>query len=449
MLGGIQQKGSAALNAGNAPVTANNPLENTTGVAASGGYLNEEKDSKTKSTDAKFGDVLNNIQAKYGAKPEKPREIKKELGKDDFLRIMISQMQHQDPTKPFDAQQMAQQMAQYASVEQLSNVNKNLVKMQQQTSSSDRMAMTGMIGKNVTVDRERFPHLEGTNESLSFVLPKDASEAKVSIISETGEPIVEKDLGPLKAGENNFAWDGLKSNTLPAKGGTFIFRISAKDARGMTIQTNPQSMARVIGVSFEGQEPVFLIGDARHQDKITLKNIVRIEDTGAAQIPGAVPMPGLGGPAPAAAGRTAGPAIIGFQKGEGSATLNPNEASPEVADAIAKFQQQQAANAAGEEKAAETRKQFGADAPSAAAQAEAEAAELAARARAAALGEEQGPPQAGMSAPSAMSRSPQANMSRVAAAIGGGGGGFPNGLSESGSVGPQTGTGAGQAAQAN
>src|SRR5580698_201739 len=102
MLTGIQTKGSANL--GNLPVAANAPLENTTGAAGSGGYLAEDKDTKKAATEAKFGDILQNIQARYGAKVEKPREIKKTLGKDDFLRIMITQMQHQDPTKPFDAQ---------------------------------------------------------------------------------------------------------------------------------------------------------------------------------------------------------------------------------------------------------------------------------------------------------------------------------------------------------
>src|SRR5689334_2438768 len=93
-----------------------------------------------------FGDIWKQIQSKYGAKEEKPREIKKTLGKDDFLRIMITQMKHQDPTQPFKAEQMAEQMAQFASVEQLQNLNLKFEKMSNQNQPLERLAMTGLIG---------------------------------------------------------------------------------------------------------------------------------------------------------------------------------------------------------------------------------------------------------------------------------------------------------------
>jgi flagellar basal-body rod modification protein FlgD len=100
----------------------NSPV-NTGGA---GGLLNQSKDQKESATSTKFGDVFNEIQAKYGAKAEKPREIKKSLGKDDFLRIMITQMKNQDPTNPFKAEQMATEIAQFTSVEQLQNINQNI-----------------------------------------------------------------------------------------------------------------------------------------------------------------------------------------------------------------------------------------------------------------------------------------------------------------------------------
>ena len=251
---------------GNNPAANNVALDSpTNGPGGAGGLLNQHKDEKSAQTDAKFGEVMQQIQAKYGAKAEKPREIKKVLGKDDFLRIMITQMKHQDPTNPFKAEQMATEMAQFTSVEQLQNLNQNILKLSQDNKPLERMAMTNMIGKVVTVDRERFPHTEGSQESLSFNLPKAAASVKVALISEAGETVLEKDLGPQKAGEQNFGWDGLKSNTLPAKGGNYMLRVEAKDDAGQSLQSNPQRQARVVGISFEGTEPVFLIGDNKSQ----------------------------------------------------------------------------------------------------------------------------------------------------------------------------------------
>lgn len=328
----MSQSVSGAANAGLSVV--NTPVVSG-GATAEGNLLSGQKDLKEAQTDPKFGEVWQQIQSKFGAKAEKPREIKKTLGKDDFLRIMITQMKHQDPTQPFKAEQMAQQMAQFASVEQMQNMNQSLGKMTTQNQPLERLAMTNLIGKVVTIDRERFPHAEGQSDSLSFVLPKDAATSKVMLVSEQGETVFEKDLGPLKAGENSFSWDGKKTNTLPAKGGNYMFRVEAKDESGQSLNTSPKGQARVIGVSFEGSEPVFLVGDAKHQDKVQMRNIVRIEDAGQ---PGASGVPGGALPIEPAKAQN----FISFQKGVGSGNADSAAMSPDAAAALAKYSEQAA-----------------------------------------------------------------------------------------------------------
>lgn len=307
------------------------------------GQLNSAKDVSPQeaSTAPKFNEVLQQIQAKYGARPEKPREIKKTLGKDDFLKIMITQMKHQDPTSPFKADQMAAQMAQFASVEQLQNVNQSLGKMATANQPVERMAMTNMIGKVVTVDRERFPHTEGQSEALSFVLPRDAKDVKVAIVSETGETVFEKDLGSLKSGENSFSWDGTKINTLPAKAGTYLLRVAAIDEKEQAIDTNPQARTRVVGVSFEGSEPVFLVGDARSQAKVTMRNIVRVETD---QDPNAPVTSLQQGVAPQKKNN-----FFTFQKGVGSTSVDPSTLPQEAQEAVKKLQESTPAETTAEE----------------------------------------------------------------------------------------------------
>ncbi|MCM2277234.1 MAG: flagellar hook assembly protein FlgD [Oligoflexia bacterium] len=296
-------------------------------VSATGGGPNGVQEDTTA---PQFGDVLKKMQSQYGAKAEKPREIKKTLGKDDFLRIMITQMRHQDPTNPFKAEQMAQEMAQFTSVEQLQNLNQSMAKMAQQNQPLERLAMTNLIGKTVTVDRDRFAHVEGQNEALTYRLPKDAANVHLAIISEAGEVVLEKDIGEQKAGEGTFAWDGLKSNTLSAKTGGYILRVEAKDERGASIQTDPQKRVRVVGVSFEGGEPVLLVGDNRRQEKVGLKTVVRIEG----ELPaGAAPEAASSSSIPA----QSAPNFFSFQKGVGSATLD-SLGNPDLAAALSKSQ---------------------------------------------------------------------------------------------------------------
>lgn len=294
----------------------------------------------------KFQEVWSDIQSKMGAKPAKPREIKKTIGKDDFLRIMITQMKHQDPTKPFDADKLAQELAQITSVEQLQNVNSNLQKMANQNKPMERMTMTSLIGKTITVDRNRFPHVEGQNTNLSYVLPEDASRVRLQLVAPNGEVAYTKEFGKQKAGMNTFVWDGKKDNTTPAKAGTYLMKVEAENAGGQPLNVSAQLQARVIGVSFEGDEAVFLIGDAKNQQKITMENVVKIEDHGG---PSATFASAQGSPAPAiapAAAKSAAPNFFTFKKGEGSKTIqDPAQLDPDVRAALENFKQNQAAQA--------------------------------------------------------------------------------------------------------
>ena len=77
------------------------------------------------------------------------RKTSHELGKDDFLKLLIAQLSHQDPTKPTDNTQMIAQMAQFSSLEQMTNMNQEFAKMNQMLVSSQGV---NTIGKTVDLD---------------------------------------------------------------------------------------------------------------------------------------------------------------------------------------------------------------------------------------------------------------------------------------------------------
>lgn len=235
----------------------------------------------------KYGDVWNQVQAKYGKKPEKAKEIKKTLGKDDFMNLMINQMKNQDPTKPFDAEQMAAQLAQFASVEQLTNMNQSINRMAANSQPLERMTMTHMIGKQVTVDRNRIIHVENESSPLSFSVPERAKKLKVTLLSEVGEPIYTHELNDIDAGEHTISWDGKKPNSLPAKSGQYIMRFEGVGVDNRPLNMDTRAKANVVGVAFEGSEAVLLIGDAKHQEKVPMKNIIRIEEASSLPLPSA------------------------------------------------------------------------------------------------------------------------------------------------------------------
>ncbi len=217
------------------------------------------------------------IQARYGEKPKEARVAKKALDKDDFMRIMITEMRHQDPTKPMDSDRMATQMAQITSVEQLKNVSNAIEKMADKNSASDRLAMSGMIGRTVTVDKGRFTHQKGTISPINFELPEDANQIKITILNEQGEEVATRELEPMKSGSNVYSWDGITASNTQTGSGTYLVRVDAENAKGAKIKVDPISKEKIVGVSFEGGDTHFLVGDSKSPQKIAFKNVVRIE----------------------------------------------------------------------------------------------------------------------------------------------------------------------------
>lgn len=71
-----------------------------------------------------------------------------ELGKDDFLKILITQLSHQDPTKPVEDREFIAQMAQFSSLEQMTNMAKEFSKLQE---AVDASRAVGLIGRYVEI----------------------------------------------------------------------------------------------------------------------------------------------------------------------------------------------------------------------------------------------------------------------------------------------------------
>ena len=84
---------------------------------------------------------------------ENPLAPKSGLGKDDFLKLMLTQMQHQDPLDPMDNQQMVAQMAQFSSLEQMSNLNKNF---EQASATTAFMDATRLLGKEIHISNPNY-----------------------------------------------------------------------------------------------------------------------------------------------------------------------------------------------------------------------------------------------------------------------------------------------------
>jgi len=279
--------------------------------------INSMKPGSSHGSNNQNDEVLERISKEYGAE-EKNREPVKKLGKDEFFKIMVTQIQHQDPLKPYQNEEMAAQMAQFTALEQTMNINQNLEKLLNAQQPLQNLGASHLIGKYVTADSSRVLHNEGKYTEVGFDLAEDAANVHLSIINERGENVRELELSDLKKGPNTIKWDGKKVNNLAAPSGNYMVQIQAKAKNERSIGVKTQKTDVVHGIVFEGKETVLLVGDLKHPQKMFLKNVHKVVDASGAGQPQkqavAQPSPDAGVPDPIAlSGFPAGMEIGGLE----------------------------------------------------------------------------------------------------------------------------------------
>jgi flagellar basal-body rod modification protein FlgD len=124
---------------------------------------------------------------------------------DRFLKLLVAQINNQDPLNPMDNAQMTTQMAQINTVSGIQQLNQTLKGMADQMASTQAMQGTTLIGKDALVEGDALTFDAGTGKG-AFTLDGNASSVKVDIIGKNGETLDTVDLGAREAGQHGFSW---------------------------------------------------------------------------------------------------------------------------------------------------------------------------------------------------------------------------------------------------
>jgi len=175
------------------------------------------------------------------------------LGKNDFLNLLITQLQHQDPLNPAESTEFTAQLAQFSSLEQLSNINDNLKNMQLfQTAVTNSQAVS-FIGKEITATGNTLQLKEGQTAECNFELTVNAALAAITVYDAGGGFVQAFETGPLSSGRQTVVWDGIDRNGNPARPGIYRFEVQAVDADNQSVGVTPLISAIVTGVSLKDQ----------------------------------------------------------------------------------------------------------------------------------------------------------------------------------------------------
>ncbi|MBL8386766.1 MAG: flagellar hook assembly protein FlgD [Hydrogenophaga sp.] len=125
---------------------------------------------------------------------------------DRFLKLLVAQINNQDPLNPMDNAQMTTQMAQINTVSGIQQLNDTLKGMADKMAVSQAMQGTTLIGKDALVEGDTLA-FDGSTGKGAFTLDGDAASVKVDIIGKSGETLDTIDMGKLSSGQHGFEWD--------------------------------------------------------------------------------------------------------------------------------------------------------------------------------------------------------------------------------------------------
>ena len=196
----------------------------------------------------------------------------KELDRDAFLNLLVTQLQNQDPLDPTDSVEFTAQLAQFSSLEQLSSVNDNLKQLQNFQASINNSQAVTLIGKEITANGNSLNLADGQPAGCQFKLDGNAGQVVVSIYDHTGGFVKSFESQDLAAGQHTLYWDGTDQNGNLAASGNYTFEVLAADANGNRIETTTFFNGQVNKVVFENNTTYLMAGDQR----VALGDIVQV-----------------------------------------------------------------------------------------------------------------------------------------------------------------------------
>lgn len=175
-----------------------------------------------------------------------------EIGKDVFLKMLVAQLKNQNPLNPMDGTDFAAQLAQFSSLEQLTNMSAQMEKLTSSIGSMVNGQLIEMIGSSVTAKGNSII-ADGTVKTLVYNLPGDVKSGDVSIYDSNSDLVARLPIGSAKAGLNTMVW-----NT-SGRTGNYTFAVTGVDLQGKPVNGTTMMSGTVTGVNFQSGSSTLVV----------------------------------------------------------------------------------------------------------------------------------------------------------------------------------------------
>ncbi len=165
---------------------------------------------------------------------------------DRFLKLLVAQMQNQDPLNPMDNAEVTTQMAQISTVDGIAKLNTSVQGLNGQFIQMQALQGASLVGRDVTVPGDHLSQVGSTRQG-AFEIGGPADRVQIEVLNGAGAVVDKLDLGAQSSGRHGFEWNDARA----AGSEEYRFRVIATNGAAEVLST-PLMLDRVQSVSFGG-----------------------------------------------------------------------------------------------------------------------------------------------------------------------------------------------------
>lgn len=193
---------------------------------------------------------------------------KSTLGKDDFLKLMIAQLKNQDPLNPMDGTEYASQLAEFSSLEQLTNLNSSIKDSMDAnyllTQSINNTMVATLIGNDAKFGGGELQLNDQSEITLGYTLPTEVKSAVIKIYNSKGALVKTINDIPSEVGNNKLSWDLSDNQGDKLHNGEYNFEVEAVNMNGEKISVSVYKHEKIDGVRFTSSGTVLMANGAEY-----------------------------------------------------------------------------------------------------------------------------------------------------------------------------------------
>ncbi len=217
---------------------------------------------------------IDNIASMINTPLQQSVNGKNELGQDEFLKLMVTQLQNQDPFKPMEDGQFIAEMAQFGTVSGIDELQKSVDNLASAMVGNQLLDVAPLLGTDVVVQSD-IGYFDGESMDGGITVDKYSSSVSMKIYSEGGALIDDINLGPQRPGEVKYSWDGKDSEgNLLAAGRYRITASAVADGKVSALSTTVAAHVDSVALGQGGRSPVLQLQGI---GEVSLDNVRQIE----------------------------------------------------------------------------------------------------------------------------------------------------------------------------